>query len=127
MGEPCAAHALLDDRIRRQEQDYQVLSKSILNLQDALLEEMEKINEKVETIHSKLMGDFDTDGIGYIAEVKALKKSVDSIEIIKVKLDKITPWVSVYKWFVLTLSPVFLMGFLTLLTGLLTGKIKIIM
>lgn len=129
-----AAHAVVEDKIRKQEIHYVELSRSIIAFHRTFLSEMSSLNKRVENIHTKLVGDLDLNGhgnVGWIQKVNALE--TESLRVNKNQLEiqktiqKILPWFSVFKWVVLVTAPVVLVGGLTLFVGLLTGKIQIIM
>lgn len=129
--EKCSLHELLEERLKQRDKDYDGLVNSIESLQSAFLDEMEKLNEKIHTIHSKLAGDLETGEVGWITRVGVLEKKSDTLEKngaeLKTAVSKMVPWFATMRWMVLVIAPTMILGFISLVIGLLTGKIQIIM
>lgn len=131
--ETCNIHALVEEKMRNQAQFNTELQKSISLLHRTLILEIQKLNAKVEVIHNKLVGDISSEDeeTGQIQKVRNLEKdnlifAANQAELQDV-IKKIVPWFIVFKWTVITVAPVLLLGSITLAVGLLTGKIQIIM
>ena len=129
--ETCQYHALVEDRLQRHEVDYKEVAQSIENLQNTVVDEMEKLNRKIETIHTRLVGDLDGNTIGWVQKINSLEVVTENIKKVQEDMQHtisgILPWFSVFKWMVITIAPTFILGLAGIITGLLTGKIKIIM
>ena len=128
--ESCPMHGVLEERIKRQDEDYSELSAAIVNLQSEFISELGKLSDKVEAIHNILAGGLN-DQIGVMQKVSIMESNVSFLDknqtTLKECIEKITPWFSVFKWSVCTIAPVFMLGTISLAVGLLTGKIKILM
>lgn len=124
-------HELLEERLRQRDKDYEELVNSIESLQSSFLDAMDKLNEKIQNIHSKLAGDLDTGEVGWVTRVNLLEAKYATFEKEDIELRstvaKMVPWFATMRWMVVIITPTMILGFISLIAGLLTGKIQIIM
>jgi len=129
--EKCSAHNLWEERLKQRDKDFDGLANSIESLQNAFLDEMEKLNKKIENIHAKLAGDLESGEIGWITRVNILETKSTNSEMseteLKKTLTKMLPWFATLKWLVFIIAPTMITGCIALIVGLITGKIQIIM